>query len=343
MAKIDDKAWKPVKKDLDAFFFEQYFKPILELFKEPIYNSLHNSKSENALIAAIRKGRVTYRSRVFTGKFNAEISKELSKYAKYNKNTKQWIGTPPPRVIAAATNINSKTEALQKEALTLISQMKDKVAEEINSLSFRIGKAIDVTANQIEKEVGNITVLPEITEDMREKYDKEYTNNMRLNIVNEGGPGNWNEEQVQRLRTAIEKNIVRGSNRLELQEMIKSEWGVSQNKATFLARQETSLLLSKMREDRYTDAGMDFYEWLTSNDNRVVGKPGGKFPNPSRGHGNHYVMQGKICKWSDSKVYADSIEAAKAGKWKSKLSIGADDKHPGEAYLCRCVPKALLI
>lgn len=343
MAKIDDKAWKPIQKDLERFFYEQYYKPLLDLFDKPIYNSLYNSKSENALIAAIRKGRITYRSGVFSGKFNAEISRELSKYATYNKSSKQWKGVAPFKVTAAATTANSKTEALAQEAKNVVSRMKETVENEVDNLNFRINRSIDVVADKIEGEVAKVTVLPEITEGMREKYNEEYTNNIRLNIVNEGGPGNWNEEQVIRLREAIEKNITRGLSKTDLQRAIMAEWGVTQNKATFLARQETSLLLSTMREDRYTSAGMDWYKWSTSNDNRVVGKPGGKFPSGSRGHGNHFVMQGKICKWSDSSVYADSIADAKKGKWKSKASIGADNKHPGEAYLCRCSPIAILI
>jgi uncharacterized protein with gpF-like domain len=141
----------------------------------------------------------------------------------------------------------------------------------------------------------------------------------------------------------VEKNTLEGLNKKQLLESIQNEFEITKAKATFLVRQETSLFLSKLSNERYIDAGLDLYMWLNSHDIRVVGNPSGLYPEPTEGHGDHWIMAHKICRFDDPTVYADSIEDAKKEKWKSKASIGADDKHPGEAFNCRCHKKAIII
>jgi uncharacterized protein with gpF-like domain len=137
-----------------------------------------------------------------------------------------------------------------------------------------------------------------------------------------------------------------GYNKNNLIESIQNEFETSKAKAKFLARQETSIFLSDLSADSYMDAGVDLYRWSNSGDNRVSGNPSGKYPikqsdyskASQSGHGNHWRLGGKICKFSDSTVYADSIEDAKKNKWKQRSLIGADSNRCGVGWLCRCVP-----
>lgn len=343
MIKLEESYYKPIQKDLTAYFYEWYFKPILELLKDKKFNTIHNSK--NALIAAIRKGSIVYQTGSFSGKFNARISKELSKFAVFDKQSKTWKGYPPSDILAASIVANDKASKLNQEIKSLLPKLDQGVKQAVKDITFNVKDTINKIDKQLTKDVDNLTVLPEITQDMRDQIEKHYTSNMSLNIVNEGDPGqgNWNQEQIVRLRDMVEKNILRGSNRKELIDMIQAEWDTTKAKAKFLARQETSLFLVEMRDNRYIGAGLEYYEWLTSNDSRVVGNPGGKYPNPSNGHGNHYMMNRKICSFSDPTIYADNIEDARKGKWKSKASIQGGDKAPGQEFLCRCTAKPVIL
>jgi hypothetical protein len=341
MIRLKESHFKPVQDDLTAYFYQWYYKPILDLIQEKRYNSIYNANS--ALVAAIRKGSIVYINGVFSGKFNSRTSRELSKFAKYDKRSKTWKGRPPSDVLAASIVANDKAKELNERIKSLLPQLDSNVKNVVKQLHLNIEPTIDSIDKQLVLDVKGLTVLPEITESMREAIANNYTDNMILNIVNENGPGDWNSEQITRLRDMVEKITLRGSNRNELLEMIQAEFEVSKNKARFLARQETSLFLVEMRDTRYIGAGLEFYEWLTSNDSRVVGNPAGKYPDPSKGHGNHFMMNHKICKFKDPTVYADTIEDAKKGKWKSKASIQGGNKHPGQEFLCRCVSKPLII
>jgi len=324
---MKEKYYKPIQAEIETYFYNFYWRDILEAVKET--ERLYNSNS--ALIAAIRKGSVNYVNGVFRGKFNARISKELREFAKYDARGKIWKGIPPSNVTAAATVSNSRGEALALKIDNLISEIPDRVSEAVDKLKYSIDAPLFMVSEEAGKDLTTLGISVELTPELSQRLSDNYTNNQNINIKN------WTDTQTVRLRDMIQKNALSGYNRLEMQKLIANEYGVSMAKAKFLARQETSLFVAEVRNERYSDAGIELYKWSTSQDIRVVGTPGGLYPEGSPGHGNHFIMHGKICKLSDSTVYADSIEDARKGKWKSKASIGADNTHPGEAFNDRCV------
>ena len=137
---------------------------------------------------------------------------------------------------------------------------------------------------------------------IQDELKKEYTENMNLYIKK------WHEEQIVRLREQVQENATLGFRASRLQDAIKAEYGVSANKARFLARQETSLLVSKYREETYKEAGVDQYQWSTSHDSRV--------------RDTHKDLNGKFFRW-DSPPIVDIHKGRRA--------------HPGEDFGCRCV------
>jgi len=114
---------------------------------------------------------------------------------------------------------------------------------------------------------------------------------------------------------------------------ISSSFGKLDNRVKMIARNETSTITSQINQKRFQELGVDLYIWRTSQDERVRGEKGGKYPDAKP---SHAVMDGKVCRWDDPTVYADSLKQAKEGKWKKRSSIGAPLQHPGEPILCRC-------
>ena len=326
MLKLKESYYKPIEKDLNNYFYELYWKDIFEALKDPYY--LLNSNS--ALITAIRTGKVFYKNGLFSGTFNSRISKELTEFAKYNKRTKRWEGLAPPNILAASVVANSKAEALNKKINFLVNKIPDRVKAAVDNLKYSIEIPLQEISKEADKTLKGIGVTAEMTPELSERLLKNYTNNQNINITN------WTEVQTSRLRDMIEQNVLSGFNRNELIAAIEVEYGVTENKAKFLARQETGLFLAEIRNERYEDAGIELYKWSNSKDVRVVGNPSGKYPIPTVEHGDHWKMGGKICKLSDPTVYADSLEDARNNKWKNKSLIGAEPKHPGQAFGCRC-------
>ena len=121
-----------------------------------------------------------------------------------------------------------------------------------------------------------------------------------------------------------------------LLQQIRHIHDVSYKRAKVIARDQTGKMNSLLNQTRQQSLGVDEYIWRTSKDSRVVGNPSGKYPSGSDMHGNHWIMEGKHCKWSDASVYSDD------GKnWKKRT--GAMPKgHVGSEILCRCYAESVI-
>lgn len=114
-------------------------------------------------------------------------------------------------------------------------------------------------------------------------------------------------------------NLREGGRNENLISIIQERGDVSLSRAKFIARDQTAKLNSALTEARSKALGLDVYEWSGTGDERE--------------RDSHFVLNGKLCKYSDPTVYSDD-----GGKtWKKRSSIGAFEGNPGEDYQCRCL------
>lgn len=119
---------------------------------------------------------------------------------------------------------------------------------------------------------------------------------------------------------AVFANMKDGGRHENLIKIIKERGNVTRSRAKFIARDQTSKLNADLTEARNVALGLDLYEWGGTGDERE--------------RDSHFVLNSKLCKYSDPTVYSDD-----GGKtWKKRSSIGAFIGKPGEDYQCRCLP-----
>lgn len=110
-----------------------------------------------------------------------------------------------------------------------------------------------------------------------------------------------------------------GGRHENLVQLIRERGGVTESRAKFIARDQTSKLNASLTEVRAKELGLDLYRWGGAGDERE--------------RTSHSVLNGMLCKYSDPTVYSDDD-----GKtWKKRSSIGGYIGNPGEDYQCRCV------
>lgn len=194
----------------------------------------------------------------------------------------------------------------------------------IASLPARFRKLASFTTKQVAKSLSDV-VSVEVSEDLTTNI---FINNLRPNL----------QELVKsatltnaRLITSIEDKflddvaiLIQDSYRSGLTanaitKQIKDKFGVTENRAILIARDQIGKLHSDIVRDEHLNLGITKYKWLTSNDERV--------------RASHKVLNDKICSWYDPTIYKDSINDK---KWKKRSSIGGVEKHPGQDYQCRC-------
>lgn len=307
--------WDRLEYEITRAFFDVLYKPLLKSLgiKRP---KLKNAKDKNPLVSAINDGSISFNHGVFRGKFSAGVSKELKKLgATWDKKNKTWqltLSLMPKELRDAIAASKAKWEKTQvKIEKQLRQNLPAKIAEKVKSEPlFELGlRKID---KNIDNTLKSISVLPKLTDERLKIIAKEWRNNLDLWITN------FAEEEIPKLRDKVSKQILSGGRFEDLIPVIQKSYGVTRNKAKFLARQETNLLLTTFKETRYAEAGIKEYIWQT-----VVGSP--KHPvRPS-----HAALRGKIFRFDDPPITTAPGEPVRRN-------------NPGEDYNCRCFARPVI-
>jgi SPP1 gp7 family putative phage head morphogenesis protein len=111
-------------------------------------------------------------------------------------------------------------------------------------------------------------------------------------------------EYLDKVKAAVEHSWVTGQRFESLALRIKEIGDITERRAAFIARDQTSKMNAAFNEVRQTSVGIQEYDWSTSRDERV---------RPS-----HQVMNGTRQRWSAPPL------------------VDGEHVHPGEAIRCRC-------
>jgi hypothetical protein len=304
---------KPVRRPQREF--DRIEDRIRWLFKDEFYSPLiaelggHTDSatqliknSVDDLLDAIASGRVTFYRGHFNGKFNAVLSRELRRLgAKWDsKNGSYAISQARiPKPIREA--IDQSLAKFQKVAERITTRLKKFVPGEIAD-NLDLSKTFDTMVYKTDNEIhdsmkGIPLVAPKLTDKERKKIVSEYTENMQKDIKG------WLEEEVIALRKMLEpgmrggeRNVSRAQTIHGVIKTLGKSYNNAENKAKFLARQETNLYLCKLKEIRYQAAGVDDYKWFC-----VIASPAHPV-RPRHQELNDQSRRGKTFKFSEPPV-----------------------------------------
>ena len=339
----DEKVYAPLVGVLTYIFYETIYKPILEIVNKELTPNwwetqatevikerekqhldniqeeikrnkegivpiamVTNAKPLSALIKAILAGRVQYYNERFEGSFNADISKEIRRLGgKWEARYKRWYLPKeklPYDVQLSIGNVSGKLKDVEKKIDAHLQNLQ-RLAEKDPQYSLKsyFGDVIDKLEDRFEEGIAGIIVAPKLTPKMRENLSELYTENMNLYIKG------WTQESIMRLRKRIQKNAFQGYRASSFIKEIEHDFMMSHAKAKFIARQETSLLMSQFREERYKSVGVEKYRWSTSLDQRV--------------RTMHKRLHGQIFTWDNPPIVDEKGHRA----------------HPGQDFGCRCI------
>lgn len=304
---------------------EEIYKPLLKILgisPRALYDTTIKNATDD-LLDAIQSGRLTYDRGYFRGPLDANLTRELRKIGATWDPSKRLYFLPNAKLSIEVRHAISmsrvkfleKVEFLNKKLTTFLpAEIAGKLRlEQIFDLAlFKIDTKIQSTLK-------SITVSPTLTPDQRARVAAEYTQNMQLYIKE------FTEKEIVELRGKIAENALKGQRYEGIIQEIRKSYGVSENKAKFLARQETSLLMAKFKQVRYQDAGVKRYRWA------CVKNPKQRTPEapykPGEVRYYHGLLDGTEQTWDNPPVIN---------------SIG-ERKHPGQDYNCRCYPIPIAI
>lgn len=130
----------------------------------------------------------------------------------------------------------------------------------------------------------------------------------------------WGVEQTD-LANYVQGTLIdaleKGQGRQQIAARLREQVEFSRNRANLIARNELGNAASYGMQQTQQQAGVTEYKWWTARDDRVRGRPGGKYPNAKP---SHWARHGKVFRWADP----------------------PEGGHPGQAIQCRCAALAVL-
>ena len=264
--------------------------------------------SASALESALREGKIRYDGEYFKGNLKAAITKDLRGIgAIYNHTKKAYklsVALLPQNIKQAIVDGKMQSTAVVKRIEDYLKAMEGRQIK-VTGIGEHLEKAfgkLDAQFQQTTKVITARDIEIPLQDKFKEQLKDAYTENLDLYIQG------WYDEQILRLREKVYQNVQEGYRAENLVETIMSERDVTKRKAVFLAKQETSLMVSNYRELRYREIGVNKYQWSTSQDVRV--------------RADHRALNGQIFDWEHPPV--------------TNKQTGARNS-PGEDFGCRCI------
>lgn len=305
--------WDKLEQTLVEWFRKEIYVPVFKsLGASPV--RLTNSRTD--LYDALRSGRVSFGQGAFSGRFNASVSRELEEMgARWDRRRAAWLIRKSALPLDVIQVIEASTSQFKRKLAAIDKELAQILPEEIAG-KLSVEQIFDASLWKVDREfretVKSITVSPTLTDEARKRIASEWQTNMRLWVKD------FTEAEIIKLRTNLKTAAFAGNRYESAVKTIQKSFGVSQNKAKFLARQETSLLMTKFKETRYSEAGVMEYRWGCV--------AGSKF-HPVRPW--HKALEGKVFRWDDPPITTKPGEPVRRN-------------NPGQDYNCRCFAKPIV-
>jgi SPP1 gp7 family putative phage head morphogenesis protein len=220
---------------------------------------------------------------------------------------KAEIGKIPGAVLSAASEYRSTAHEAHAAIKRKLDDIQHRLDERLAEYDVDPYGALEKIEVGFKKSAQALEVQPTLDSVRAAQMARDYNKSLKLPIKK------FAQDSINTLREAVDDNAMEGYRFDRLKDMIKQRYGVTASKAKFLARQETSLFMSKYRQQRFDQAGVKTYRWSTAHDERV--------------RSDHKHLNGRVFSY-DNPPITDTATGAR--------------NNPGEDFNCRCLDIPLL-
>lgn len=275
------------------------------------------------LVEALRRGVIQYIGDHIYGDLDAKLSGALRALGAEFDGVKKAYRLPrwaaPGWFSAEAAAAQARAENVHKALARELTDLQTRLEGGQMALPLNPGSVVEAIEDGFEGAATVIGIAKRIPPAARAAMEARYIEQVRPYVVKATA------EYIDGVHKAVTDNAARGFRFETIVGDIQHFVGVSERKARFLARQETSLFMAGYRQERFTAAGVNDYKWSTSHDIRV--RP--------------YADEAKLKKYGDHRIL-DGKVFSYAQKAPAQYMSCKKPCNPGEDFACRCVDLAVL-
>lgn len=306
----------PLQTEIERLLYTLFFAPLMQEIEETKDNAI---EKKGALITAIDSEKLVYKDGFFEGEQNSLTSRVLKNMgAIFNKQKKAWaipVEKLPVDIRNALGKAIQRAANRERKLQSALTHIQDVVKQIMPKFSFQgvSRETLLKMKDKVRRTIPNeMAVQPKIDKDAQKKLNDDYTSNVQLSIVG------FLDDEVLKFRDKVLPNIKAGMSRIELQRYIDSRLKVGKERAKFIARQETGLFTSKLKEVQYKSAGIEKYRWKAIGGSRGDG----------RTRDSHMQAHGHIFYFDRDKNDEGIFKPTQEGTGKFV--------NPSQSWSCRC-------
>ena len=262
-----------IQKALWSYLWDGIYKPMFEILAvKPELKAKNDLEENKPVIDALREGKIFYiENKGFKAKtkFSNRVSAVLERWGAKFDEWERIYTIPndkiPSDVLVAIAENKILQEQKIKEIEKFLEQVIQNIPLQVDSMVFgsEVKTILDDAGNEIKKNIKKINVIEiELTPEQKDIIAKEYTENMKYFIKD------WEEKRIPEMRRKVQQLVLEGYREDKIQKLLMTEYHIAENKAKFLAQNETSILLAEVKKATYQAMGFDKFIWRTIIDSK---------------------------------------------------------------------------
>lgn len=300
--KTKKKEIKKIYDNIKLFLKESLYNHIEDMYKEHYKKSIYNTKQ--SILQLFKNEKLTVKNNVIYGNFNSYISKELRDLGlKYDKTKKGFVGIIPNDILKISEELRIKNKRFIYDLDDYLNTYLQNLESSIDTINIDYSPMIEDYKEQLINSFDKFNIQASF---LTTNINNNYINNSKLFIKN------MMFEETTKMREQLRELVAQGASNKSISQFLQDNYKMTQKRSMFIARQESSLLLSEYSKEQYLNNGIKKYIWSTSNDERV--------------RQYHRKLNNTIQEFDKPPI--DDINGSR--------------HNPGENYNCRCVAIPIL-
>lgn len=302
-----------VECELNEYLLETLFAPVRDALPDVRENA------SDPVYSALVAGTLQYSDGLFTGEFNAEISKALRDRGARSRGAGLYLtlSEVPVQWRGAIAQSKRRAKDNHEEVLALLAIIAAalRIAPTGIDLSNTVDRMVGDLQEQFVSSVSSGTTPPGLllgkTEELRAGLVSKVNDEAKK----------FAADAINDLRKKVQQNLAMGGRLDRLSRLVDSEIGAAQRKARIIAESAVAELVADFTESRLSDIGVYTYVWETMGDHKV---------RPTHGESNnHRDLNGRTFSFRNPPV----VDSATGRR-----------RNPGKDYgPCRCVARGILV
>lgn len=308
-----------------------YREKLVKELKDKGYTRAHMKMKTSTLESEARKRGIDFESLKDTNKTKIENDIKVGDFVNHKNfndmQNMQVLSVLDDDVIVFYKNAKTKIKKqnLKKTIKLEAYSVDDNFNDRLDKVTRNILKIADFEAKKIAANFVNSLI---------NNVDSKFKSNLGINLTNL----DFKQDDLETIELMLKNNINLiksipkdilddlnnliyessfGANVQSLEKRLSTIKRISKNRVKTIARDQTAKALNAVSSLRSQQAGFEYYEWVTAQDERV-----------STGTGGHKQLQGKIFRYDTPEAIIDSY---------------GNKGHPAQRVNCRCIAAPIFV